>query len=134
MPQANSNIFAFSKTCSLLQKFYLFSVVSFQLIENFQAYTLYSGDIVKLFSVRWHSFPQVKTFLKKNYDLILNVWVFCLQECPLKPEEGTRSFGTGVRDSSKLPLRCWELNSHLLEEQPVSLTAESSLNSSTHFF
>ena len=34
---------------------------------------------------------------------------------------------TGVTDSCELPYGCWELNSGPLEEQPVLLTTEPSL-------
>ena len=47
--------------------------------------------------------------------------------CPLKPEEGVRTSGTGVMDGCRLPCGCWELNSGPLEEQPVLLTTEPSL-------
>jgi hypothetical protein len=39
------------------------------------------------------------------------------------PEEGTRA----ITDGCELPYGCWELNSGPLEEQPVLLTAEPSL-------
>ena len=40
---------------------------------------------------------------------------------------GVRSSGTEVKDACELPCRCWELNPGPLEEQPVLLTAELSL-------
>ena len=41
--------------------------------------------------------------------------------------EGVRSPGTGVIDSCELSYGCWELNPGPLEEQPVFLTSEPSL-------
>jgi hypothetical protein len=41
--------------------------------------------------------------------------------------QGVWSLGTGVTDSFKLPCGCWDPNSGTLEEQPVLLTAETSL-------
>jgi hypothetical protein len=38
-----------------------------------------------------------------------------------------RSSGTGVTDGCKLPCGCWELNPGPLEEQPVLVTTEPSL-------
>jgi len=35
--------------------------------------------------------------------------------------------GAGITDSCKLPCGCWDLNSNPLEEQPVVLTTEPSL-------
>ena len=43
---------------------------------------------------------------------------------------GVRSSGTEVKDACELPCRCWELNPGPLEEQPVLLTAELSLQPS----
>jgi hypothetical protein len=43
--------------------------------------------------------------------------------------EGVGSPGTGVTDNCELSRRCWELNLSRLEEQPVLLTAEFSLQS-----
>jgi hypothetical protein len=50
--------------------------------------------------------------------------------------QGIRYPGTGVTDSFELPCRYWELNSGLLEEQLVLLTAEPFLQtlSSLSFF
>jgi hypothetical protein len=39
--------------------------------------------------------------------------------------------GAGVIDGYELPCGCWELNLNPLEEQPVLLTTESSLQHST---
>ena len=61
-------------------------------------------------------------FLKNNlYTLVL-----CLLICPC---EGDRCPGTGITDSCGLPCGCWELNLDPLEEQPVLLTTEPSLQS-----
>ena len=40
---------------------------------------------------------------------------------------GVRAPGNGVTDSCELPCGCWDLNPGPLGEQPVRLTAESSL-------
>ena len=47
---------------------------------------------------------------------------------------GIRSPGTGVTDSRELPCGCWELNLDPLEEQPVLLTTEPSLQSQSFVF
>ena len=39
-----------------------------------------------------------------------------------KPEEGTRSSGTGVTDGCESLCGCWEPNTGLLEKQPTLLT------------
>jgi hypothetical protein len=44
-----------------------------------------------------------------------------------KPKEGIRSPGTVAKDGHMQPSGCWELNSGPLLEQPVLLSAESSL-------
>jgi hypothetical protein len=41
--------------------------------------------------------------------------------------EGVRSPVTGVTDSCELPCGCWELSLGPLEDQPVPLTTEPSL-------
>ena len=48
--------------------------------------------------------------------------------------EGIRSSGTGVTDSCELPCGCWGLNPGPLEEQPVVLTAEPSLQLDLNLF
>jgi hypothetical protein len=48
------------------------------------------------------------------------------------PEEGVVSSRTGVIDDSKLPCGCRESNLGPLEEQPVLLTTEPSLQPSHH--
>jgi hypothetical protein len=58
-------------------------------------------------------------FLKNSFTL-----VFCLLVCPC---EGVRSPGTGIIDSYVLTFGCWDLNLGPLEEQPVLLSAEPSL-------
>jgi hypothetical protein len=45
-----------------------------------------------------------------------------------------RSPETGVTDSCELPCWCWELNLDPLEEQPVLLTTEPSLQPPPCFF
>ena len=50
--------------------------------------------------------------------------LLCLHTCLC---EGVRSPGTGVTDRCEVPCGCWELNPGSLQEQPVLLTAEPSL-------
>lgn len=47
--------------------------------------------------------------------------------CPWRPKEDVRSPGTGVTDSHEPSWGCWESNPDPLEEQPVFLTTEPSL-------
>lgn len=49
---------------------------------------------------------------------------FCLYVCLCG---GARSFGPGVTDSCVLSCGCWESNTDPLEEQPMLLTTETSL-------
>ena len=50
-----------------------------------------------------------------------------------RPEEGENQIPvTGVIDSCELPYGCWELNTTILQEQQVYLTAEPSLQTHTH--
>ena len=44
-------------------------------------------------------------------------------------KESAGSLGTGVTDGCEPPCACWELTLGSLEEQPVLLTTESSLQS-----
>lgn len=46
---------------------------------------------------------------------------------PQKTEEGVDSPGTGVPDGRELPCGCWDLNLDPLQEKPVLVTAETSL-------
>ena len=46
-----------------------------------------------------------------------------------KPEEGTGSLGTGVKEDCQPQGERWKLNPGPLQEQPVLLTAEPSLQS-----
>ena len=63
-------------------------------------------------------------FCNDWFILILCTLLFFLHICL---HEGVRSAGTGVTESWELPCGCWELNSVPLEEQPVFLTTESSV-------
>ena len=55
-------------------------------------------------------------------------YVICVpHEYSAWPEEGTGPPGTRVTEGCELTYGCWEWNSGPLEEQPVLLTAESSL-------
>lgn len=61
--------------------------------------------------------------------IVLPVGLYLLQVhswCPWKPDEGVRSFGTGVTTVNNNAH--WELNPGSLQEQPVLITAESSLH------
>lgn len=51
--------------------------------------------------------------------------IHCLQ----RPEEGTSSSGTRVRDSCELPCGYWKSNQNPLEEQPVLWPVEQPLQS-----
>jgi hypothetical protein len=44
-----------------------------------------------------------------------------------RPEEGTRSPGTGVAERCKPPRVCWELNPYPLQDMQMLLTSEPSL-------
>ena len=57
--------------------------------------------------------------------------VFCLHVCLC---EDVRYPGTGVTDSCELPCGCWELNPGALEEQPVILATELSLQPLEGYF
>ena len=61
-------------------------------------------------------------FLKEFIFFIIHLTLFYMLWF-----EGIRSPGTGVTNSCELPCGCWDLNLGLLEEQPVLLTAEPSL-------
>lgn len=50
--------------------------------------------------------------------------MFCLHVCLC---EGVRNPETGVNDSCELPHKCWEQNRRPLEDQPLLLTTEQSL-------
>jgi hypothetical protein len=63
--------------------------------------------------------------------LILHALVFCLRVCLCK---GVGSPGTGVIDGCEQPYGYWDLNPGPLEEQPVLLTAEPSLQPCKHSF
>ena len=57
----------------------------------------------------------------------------CMQY-PQRPEEDIRSHGTEVKDNCQLPCGCWELNPGPLQEQPVLLTTEPSLQPPAFMF
>ena len=67
--------------------------------------------------------------------LFIFVCVFCLNvrlctmcvPCPWSPEEGVKFLGTGVKDGCEPLCGCWEWDLGPLEEQPVLLTTEPSL-------
>ena len=80
------------------------------------------------------------------FFFIFVLWVFCLHAClcttfvqpPVGSEEIIVVFGTGVIDSCKLPCGCgnWNWTQFLgsLEEQPVLVTTEPSLQTLSLFF
>lgn len=53
--------------------------------------------------------------------VVLPVYYLC-SWCPQRPEEDIESPGTGLTDSCKPTCGYWDLNTALLEEQPVLLT------------
>lgn len=58
------------------------------------------------------------------------MWVFCIHVCLYTiciPGAHGGQKGTGVRDGYELPCGCCDSNSGPLEEHPVPLTAEPSL-------
>lgn len=57
---------------------------------------------------------------------VAGMWTVC-GHCLQRVEEGVRSPGTGLMDGCYPPLRCWEPNLDPLEEQPVFLLADPSL-------
>jgi hypothetical protein len=63
-------------------------------------------------------------FTFKKIFIILCAFVFCLHICLC---ESVRFPRGGDRGTCELPHGCWELNLGPLEEQPVLLTAESSV-------
>ena len=77
-------------------------------------------------NLRYHSSGVVHfvCLIVLNFFLPLCVLVFYLHVCLC---EAASSLGSEVTDSCELPCWYWELNSGLLEEQPVLLTAEPSL-------
>ena len=70
------------------------------------------------------------------YICVLSV---CMSEqhlcpwCPWNPEEGVQLPRTGVTDGCELLCGCWETNPGPLQEQPLFLTAEPSLQASNVF-
>ena len=72
------------------------------------------------------SHPKPFWFVFVFVKICLCIWVFvCMYVWAL--EDDVRSHRTAVRDNYELPCGFWELNSELLEEQPVPLTTEPSL-------
>ena len=70
------------------------------------------------------------------FILDLCACIFCrvCALCPQKSEDGMGSPGPGVRDSCRLLCGCWELNPGPMEEQPVLLTTEPSLQPQLYIF
>ena len=70
------------------------------------------------------------------FNFILCVFVFCIHVCLCitymqYPKEGIRSPETGVTDHCELPCVCLESNLRPLQEQPVLLITEPSLQALT---
>lgn len=65
-------------------------------------------------------------FMRMLFCLNVCACTKCIQ-CPQRPEEGFGSSETGIADGYLLPRRCWEPNPGLLQEQPMCLMAEPSL-------
>jgi hypothetical protein len=68
-----------------------------------------------------------------------HLFIFMLRRLPTLMFLSVESPGTGIADSCELPWWCWELNWRPLEEHPVLLTIELSLqpyylNTLKHFF
>jgi hypothetical protein len=83
--------------------------------------------------VRLRGFSRTSSYLQEaSYTGPTLFWsflkkcalVFCLRMCLCK---GAKPPGTGVTESCELPCGCWELNPGHLEEQPVLLTPEPSV-------
>ena len=71
--------------------------------------------------------------LKRTYFICMSILLpRVIHTCPVHVC-CHRSPGTGIRDSCELPCGCWELNPGPLEEQPVLLTAEPSLQPLSFF-
>ena len=61
------------------------------------------------------------------------VSVYNVHVChPQRLEEGVRSVSISIIDGCELPCGCWDLNPGLLEEQPVLLTSEPTLQPLLH--
>jgi hypothetical protein len=70
--------------------------------------------------------PNFFKFLNNYFIFIFCALLVCLHACLC---EIFGSPGTGVTDDCELQSRCWELNSVPLKEQPMFLTADTSLHS-----
>ena len=68
-----------------------------------------------------------------NYLFLLVSYLHTCVQYLQRPEEGIRSLGTGVTGGCELPCGCWELNPGPLEEQPVLVTTEPSLQPNLKF-
>jgi hypothetical protein len=75
--------------------------------------------------VPWVSISNTRCY---SFIFILCTLVFCLHVCLC---EDVRSIGTRVTNNCELLCGCWELNQDPLEEQPVFLTTEPSLQPKT---
>jgi hypothetical protein len=93
-------------------------------------------EIRNSWTIRDNEFPrkQHKDFFKVIlfclsyfYFMYRSALFACMNVPNAWSEEHTGSPGTGVVDNCELPCGCWELNPGVLQEQPVFLTTESSL-------
>ena len=71
-------------------------------------------------------------FLKIDFILVyvcVSFYAPFVRVCryPQRPEEGVGSHVIGITNSYELACKCWELNPGPLEEHPVLLTTEPSL-------
>ena len=87
---------------------------------------------VSSWPVRGCPFPQplhIQTNKQTNKQTFLCASIFCIHACLWEIARSSET-GIGVTDSCELPCGFWELNPSPLEEQPVLLTAEPSLQPS----
>jgi hypothetical protein len=63
--------------------------------------------------------------------LLLDLFIYCIYSILTAGQKGAPD---SIIDGFEPPCRCWELNTEPLEEQPVLLTSELSLQSHLSFF
>jgi hypothetical protein len=69
----------------------------------------------------------LQTILLYVYKCFACMYVPTFEQYPRKPEKGIGSPGTGVSNSCERQYGCWGSNLGPLEEHPVRLTTEPSL-------
>jgi hypothetical protein len=82
-------------------------------------------------SFGWQVYVQVEHSYNKINNFLTIIFILCtlvlwLHVCLC---EGVRSPETGATETCELACGCWKLNPGPLEEQPVLLTPETSLQS-----